>query len=105
MSSGDCRWRTQTPACARHRQSTFTANDDQRPSFDVTQDDRGSGGLLMRTSRSTNTGQAATETMISMLFLMLMIWGLVHLSMFAVSKYVANYAAWAAARTAMVHGA
>jgi Flp pilus assembly protein TadG len=55
-------------------------------------------------SRSRERGQAATETMISMLFLMLMIWGLVHLSMFAVSKYVANYAAWAAARTAMVHG-
>jgi hypothetical protein len=83
----------------------LAANDDQRPFFDLARGDRGTGGLLMRTSRGTNTGQAATETMISMLFLMLMIWGLVHLSMFAVSKYVANYAAWSAARAAMVYGA
>ncbi|MBI2834476.1 MAG: hypothetical protein HYX76_08620 [Acidobacteria bacterium] len=42
--------------------------------------------------------------MISMMFLLLFIFGLMHMSMFAVSKYMANYAAWAAARTAMVQG-
>jgi hypothetical protein len=47
-------------------------------------------------------GQAATETMLVMMFLMLMIFGAVHLSMFAVTKYMVNYSAFAAARTVMV---
>ncbi len=49
-------------------------------------------------------GQATTETLVSMLFLMLFLWGTVHMAMFAISKTVVSYAAFYAARTAMVNG-
>jgi hypothetical protein len=49
-------------------------------------------------------GQATTETLLSMLFLVLFIWGAVHTAMFAISKYMASYAAFYGARTAMVEG-
>lgn len=39
-----------------------------------------------------------------MLFLMLFIWGAVHMSMFAISKHMASYGAFYGARTAMVEG-
>lgn len=54
--------------------------------------------------RSNSRGQAATETMIVMLFLLLMIFGIVHMSMFAATKYMVNLAAFATARTALVEG-
>jgi hypothetical protein len=47
-------------------------------------------------------GQAATETIIMMTFLMLMIFGLIHLCMLMAVKYMVNFSAFAAARTAMV---
>jgi TadE-like protein len=47
-------------------------------------------------------GQAATETMIMMLFLLLMIFGLVHLCMLMSVKFMVNNAAFSAARTAMI---
>ena len=49
-------------------------------------------------------GQATTETMIMMMFLLLMIFGLVHMTMLVATKYVVNYAAYVAARTEMVRG-
>lgn len=56
-----------------------------------------------RPQRSTR-GQAATETMIMMMFLFLMIFGLIHMSMLAATKYMVNFAAFSAARTIMVRG-
>jgi len=47
-------------------------------------------------------GQAATETMMMMMFLLLMIFGLAHFSMLAATKQMLDYAAFAAARTALV---
>ena len=47
-------------------------------------------------------GQAATETMIMMMFLLLMIFGLVHLCMLMSVKFMVNNAAFSAARTAMI---
>lgn len=49
-------------------------------------------------------GQAATETMMMMMFLLLMIFGLAHFSMLAATKQMLDYAAFAAARTALVGG-
>src|SRR6185436_12551585 len=49
-------------------------------------------------------GQAATETMMMMMFLLLMIFGLAHFSMLAATKEMLNFAAFAAARTAIVDG-
>ena len=49
-------------------------------------------------------GQAATETMMMMMFLLLMIFGLAHFSMLAATKQMLDYAAFAAARTALVDG-
>jgi hypothetical protein len=45
-----------------------------------------------------------TETMIMMMFLFLMIFGFVHMCMLIATKHMVNYAAFAAARTAMVDG-
>ncbi len=47
-------------------------------------------------------GQAATETIIMMMFLLLMTFGLIHLCMLMTVKYMVNFAAFAAARSAMV---
>jgi hypothetical protein len=58
---------------------------------------------ILRGARSSS-GQAALETMLSMYLVILFIWGLVHLSMMMVTKYMVNYAAFCAARTAMVRG-
>jgi hypothetical protein len=52
--------------------------------------------------RHPQRGQAATETIIMMMFLLLMIFGLVHLCMLMTVKYMVNYSAFSAARTAMV---
>lgn len=48
-------------------------------------------------------GQAATEMMIMMLFLLVMIFGLIHLCMLMSVKFMVNNAAFSAARTAMVN--
>jgi hypothetical protein len=53
-------------------------------------------------AQHTQRGQAATETIIMMMFLLLMIFGLVHLCMLMSVKYLVNYSAFTAARTAMV---
>jgi hypothetical protein len=57
----------------------------------------------MRTANAR--GQAATETMIVMMFLLLMIFGAIHMAMFAATKYMVDYAAFTAARTVLVQGA
>lgn len=54
------------------------------------------------TSNGSARGQAATETMMMMMFLLLMIFGLAHFSMLAATKQMLDYAAFAAARTALV---
>lgn len=54
------------------------------------------------TVRRNHLGQAATETIIMMMFLLLMIFGLIHLCMLMSVKYMVNFSAFAAARTAMV---
>jgi hypothetical protein len=47
-------------------------------------------------------GQAVTETIIMTLFLLLMIFGLIHLCMLMTVKFMVNHAAFSAARTAMI---
>jgi hypothetical protein len=49
-------------------------------------------------------GQSTTEAMVMLSFLFLLIFTAVHLSMFAVTKYMVNFAAFSAARTVMVRG-
>lgn len=56
------------------------------------------------TVRVAEAGQAATETMIMMLFLMLLIFGVVHMSMLLTTKSLVNFAAFSAARTYLVGG-
>jgi hypothetical protein len=52
--------------------------------------------------RRNHLGQAATETIIMMVFLLLMIFGLIHLCMLMSVKSMVNFSAFAAATTAMV---
>jgi Flp pilus assembly protein TadG len=47
-------------------------------------------------------GQSTTETLLMMMFLMLLIFGFIHLSMLATTKYLVNFAAFSAGRTAMI---
>lgn len=54
-----------------------------------------------RTARR-QTGTAALETMLVMGFLFMLIFGFVHLCMFAVTKSMTNYAAFAASRALLV---
>jgi hypothetical protein len=51
---------------------------------------------------SARRGQATLEAMIMMGFLLLLVFGLMHLVMFAVTRYMVNYAAFAASRAAVV---
>lgn len=55
-----------------------------------------------RVGHGYQDGQATTETMMMMAFLMLLIFGFIHLSMLMATKYMVNYSAFAAARAAMV---
>lgn len=57
--------------------------------------------LMWRRLRSAR-GQAFVETMVMMPFMLLLVFGFVHMTMLIATKYVTNYAAFAAARTAMV---
>ena len=57
-----------------------------------------------RTGRERQDGQAALETMMVMSFLFLLIFGFVHMCMFAVTKSMTNYAAFAASRAMLVGG-
>jgi TadE-like protein len=59
-------------------------------------------GASIATRGVATRGQAATETMIMMMFLLLMIFGLVHLCMLMSVKFMVNNAAFSAARTAMI---
>lgn len=52
--------------------------------------------------RRGRRGQAALESMMMMAFMLLLIFGVMHLAMFAVTRYMVNYAAFAAARAAVV---
>lgn len=54
--------------------------------------------------RRVDAGQATTETMLMMSFLLLMIFGVVHMAMLMSTKAMVNYAAWTASRAAMVGG-
>lgn len=49
-------------------------------------------------------GQALMETLVMMSFLLLFVFGCVHLSLLAATKYMVNYAAFTAARTVLVYG-
>ena len=60
------------------------------------------GTSPVRGARASARGQATLESMIVMGFLMLMIFGLMHLVMFAITRYMVNYAAFAAGRAAAV---
>jgi Flp pilus assembly protein TadG len=51
---------------------------------------------------SSRRGQATLESMIMMGFLLLLVFGLMHLVMFAVTRYMVTYAAFAASRAAVV---
>lgn len=63
---------------------------------------RWSRWLLMWRGLRSARGQAFVETMVMMPFILLLIFGFVHMTMLIATKYVTNYAAFAAARTAMV---
>ena len=62
----------------------------------------GAGRASIATRGVGTRGQAATEMMIMMMFLLLMIFGLVHLCMLMSVKFMVNNAAFSAARTAMI---
>ena len=47
-------------------------------------------------------GQAALEAMMMMAFMLLLVFGVMHMTMFIVTRYMVNYAAFAAARAAEV---
>jgi Flp pilus assembly protein TadG len=49
-------------------------------------------------------GQATTETMMMMVFLLMLVFGFMNFCMLVTTKYVVNYAAFAAARVYMVAG-
>ena len=55
-----------------------------------------------RTRRRGRRGQAALESMMMMAFMLVLIFGVMHLTMFVVTRYMVNYAAFAAARAAAV---
>lgn len=52
--------------------------------------------------RAGRRGQAALESIISMGFVLFFVFGLMHLGMLIVTRYMVNYAAFAAARAAAV---
>ncbi|MCX6538144.1 MAG: pilus assembly protein [Acidobacteria bacterium] len=49
-------------------------------------------------------GQATVETVVVMTFLLFMIFGLIHVCLLAVTKYMVSLAAFSAGRALMVHG-
>jgi hypothetical protein len=55
--------------------------------------------------RRREAGQSTTEMMLMTSFLTLFIVGAVHLCMFAITRHMTDYAAFAASRAVMVHGA
>jgi hypothetical protein len=57
-----------------------------------------------RGDRSSEAGQATLETLLTMALVLLFIFGLLHLTMMMTTKFLVNYAAFAAARVAMVRG-
>ena len=59
-------------------------------------------GGVRRAGLRGERGQSMTEAAMMMLFLLLLMFGHIHLSMLAATKSMVNYAAWAAARSAMV---
>ena len=60
--------------------------------------------IQRRRARRSEAGQAMTETMLVLAFLMLMIMGTITLCLFMTTKQVADYAAFGAARTSLTHG-
>jgi hypothetical protein len=58
----------------------------------------------MRASRDRQGGQSTIETMIMITFLSVMIFGFIHFGFLATTKYMASFAAFSVARTAMVGG-
>lgn len=59
----------------------------------------------MRAGRCSERGQATIETLLTMGLVTLFIFGLLHLTMMTTTKYLVNYAAFAAARVATLRGA
>jgi Flp pilus assembly protein TadG len=56
----------------------------------------------MAVRTSGRRGQAALESMMMMAFVLLLVFGLMHLSMLTVTRYMVNYAAHAAGRASVV---
>lgn len=59
---------------------------------------------MHNTIRRKHGGQAMTETMVMMSFLILLIFGCVHMCLLAATKSMVSLAAFSAARTVMVRG-
>ena len=57
------------------------------------------------TRRRGESGQSFTETIIALTIVLAIFFGLVHLSLLAVTRHVCNYAAFAGARTSVYGGA
>lgn len=55
--------------------------------------------------RGGEAGQALTETIISLTIVLAVFWGLIHISLLAVTRHVSNYAAFAGARASVYGGA
>jgi hypothetical protein len=56
------------------------------------------------TRRQGESGQSLTETIIALTIVLAIFFGLVHLSLLAVTRHVCNYAAFAGARAALYAG-
>jgi hypothetical protein len=57
------------------------------------------------TRRRGESGQSLTETIIALTIVLAIFFGLVHLSLLAVTRHVCNYAAFAGARASLYNGA
>ena len=60
-------------------------------------------GVSTQRLRRTS-GQSLVETMFSLMIIMMIVVGLIHLSMLAATRHLSNYAAFAAARASMYDG-
>jgi hypothetical protein len=56
------------------------------------------------TGRRRESGQSLTETIVALTIVLAIFFGLVHLSLLAVTRHVCNYAAFAGARASMYGG-
>lgn len=57
------------------------------------------------TRRPGEAGQSMTETVVALTIVLAIVFGLIHLSLLAITRHVCNYAAFAGARASMYGGA